>query len=234
MKKPTRASVRISKKKIEKHAAAVLPLRRRKRIEKILKEKENLWTAVKSMYNISAGNVSSRNLVSTYFHPKIRKYDASKNRFVTGKTANRVIKRSITHKNIANMLMPLHGVQRGGVFPGYAMYAIKNANVKYALVNDTGKLRAFALLKNNPKNSSRYIDVIAAFTSYGHPMMNKILANSKAIGKKRVNLKAVTNTTNNSKANNDPLVKWYMSKGFKRSGPLGKDQLLPMSHNLKP
>jgi hypothetical protein len=132
------------------------------------------------------------------------------------------------------MLVPLHGVQRGGVSTSYVINAVKNANVKYALVNESGKkLRAFALLKNNPKNSSRYIDVIAAFTSYGHPMMNKIIANAKMLRKKRVNLKAVTNTTNNSKANNDALVKWYVSKGFKRSGSL-RNQLLPMSHNLKP
>jgi hypothetical protein len=199
----------------------------------MLKERgDNIWKPIQNMYNIGSGNVSSRNLVSTYFHPNVRKYDATKNSFVTGKKANRAIKRSITHKNIANMLMPLHGVQRGGVFPGYAMYAIKSANVKYALVNDTGKLRAFALLKNNPKNASRYIDVIAAFKSYGHPMMNKVLANAIKVRKSRVNLQAVTNATNNSKANNDPLVKWYMSKGFKRSGTLGKNQLLPMSYTV--
>lgn len=235
MKNPTRASIRVAKKKIKKYASDYLPVRKRQRIEKMLKGRANVWGAVKSMYNIGAGNVSSRNVVSTYFHPRIRKYDATKNRFVTGKKANRVIQRSVVQKNIANMLVPLHGVQRGGVSTAYVIKAVKNANVKYALVNESGKkLRAFALLKNNPKNLSRYIDVIAAFTSYGHPMMNKVIANAKTLGKSRVNLKAVTNTTNNSKANNDALVKWYMSKGFKRSGKLGNDQLLPMSHNLKP
>lgn len=105
-----------------------------------------------------------------------------KNRFVTGRDAKKAIQRSIVHKNIANMLLPLHGVKRGGVHPGYVVNALNKANLKYALVNENGKLRSFALLKNEP--NSRYINVISAFTSYGHPMMNKILANAKASGKK--------------------------------------------------
>ena len=231
-KKPVRASVRIAENKIKKYASG-LPVRKRTRIERILKERRDVWNAVKSMYNIKQANVSSRNIVSEYFRPTFRKYDASLNTFVTGKKANRVIKRSIIHKNIADMLMPLHGVTRGGVHSGYVLDAIKKANVKYAIVNDKGRLRAFALLKNTTPNS-RYVNVISAFTSYGHPLMNKVLENAKALGKKRVNLKAVTNTSNNAKANNDPLVKWYASKGFKRSGKLNKNQLLPMSHNLTP
>jgi hypothetical protein len=109
--------------------------------------------------------------------------------------------------------------------------ALKTANVKYAIVNDNGKLRSLALLKNNTPNS-RYINVISAFTSYGHPMMNKILANAKSQGKKRVNLQAVTNTTNNKAANSNALVRWYVAKGFKRSGVLGSNQLLPMTHRF--
>jgi hypothetical protein len=230
MKKPARASLRVAETKIKKYASEYLPEKKRRRVEKILKESRNVWNAVRSMYNIGAGNVSARNVVSTYFHPTVRKYDATKNRFVTGEKANRVIKRSIVQKNIANMLMPLHGVQRGGVSTVYVLNAIKNANVKYALVNESGKrLRAFALLKNRP-DKSRYINVISAFTSYGHPMMNKVVANAKTIGKRRVNLKAVV--TNNKNPNNDPLVKWYAAKGFKRSGNYMTD-LLPMSHNLK-
>ena len=113
----------------------------------------------------------------------------------------------------------------------YVVNALKTANVKYAIVNDNGKLRSLALLKNNTPNS-RYINVISAFTSYGHPMMNKILANAKSQGKKRVNLQAVTNTTNNKAANSNALVRWYVAKGFKRSGVLGSNQLLPMTHRF--
>lgn len=230
-KKPTRASLRVAERGIKKYAANYLPVRKRKRVEKLLKERANIWNAVRSMYNIGGGNVSSRNVVSMYFHPTVRKYNSTKNSFVTGKKANRVIKRSIVKKNIANMLVPLHGVQRGGVSSSYVLNAVKKANVKYALVNESGKmLRAFALIKNRP-NASRYINVISAVTSYGHPMMNKVLANAKALGKSRVNLKAVvTNSTNPS---SDPLVQWYAGKGFKPSG-VYKNDLLPMSHNLKP
>lgn len=224
---PIRASLRIAEKGIKKYAKN-LPSTKRKRIESILKKNKNIWTAVRSLYNVREGNTSSRNVVSSYFHPSMRKYNASKNTFVTGQNANRAIQRSITHKNIVNMLVPLHGVKRGGVHPGYVINAMKKANIKYAIVNENGKLKSFALLKNNP--NSRYINVISAFTSYGHPMMNKILENAKSAGKLKVNLKAVTNTMNNSRANQNALVKWYMSKGFKRSGALNKNQLLPMSH----
>lgn len=225
----TRASLRVAQTSLKKLASELTPLKR-KRIEKILEKNKNVWKAVKSMYSIHEGNTSARLFVSNFFQPKIRKYSASKNSFVTGNNANRAIKRSITHKNIANMLIPLRSVKRGGVNPGYITTALKSANIKYAIVNKNGKLKSFALLKNKPNH--RYIDVISGYTSYGHPMMNRILANAKTAGKKRVNLKAVTNTTNNTKANEDALVKWYMSKGFKRSGTLNANQLLPMSYQL--
>lgn len=231
MKKPSRASVRLAVKGVKQYAAAYLPVRKRQRVEKLLKESANIWNAVRSMYNIGGNNLSSRFTVSSYFHPTVRKYNAAKNKFVTGKKANRVIKRSIVKKNIANMLVPLHGLNRGGVSTSYVISALKKANVKYALVNESGKrLRAFALLKNNP-NSSRYINVISAITSYGHPMMNKVLSNAKTLSKKRVNLQAVVHNTTNPI--NDPLVKWYAAKGFKPSGTYNGG-LLPMSHNLKP
>ena len=96
---------------------------------------------------------------------------------------------------------------------------------------NTGSLKALALVKNYP--NSRYINVIAGYSSYGHPMMNRILKNAKNANKKRVNLKAVVqSTSNNKRANNDPLVKWYKSKGFVRTGTLNSGQLLPMSKVL--
>jgi hypothetical protein len=229
-KPKTRGSLRIAKKNLQKYAST-LPAQKRKRIESMLKKSNNVWMPVVGSYNVLKGNTSARNVVSTYFHPTVRKYNVTKNKFLTGKNANRAIQRSITHKNIANMLVPLHGVKRGGVNPAYVVNALKTANVKYAIVNDNGKLRSLALLKNNTPNS-RYINVISAFTSYGHPMMNKILANAKSQGKKRVNLQAVTNTTNNKAANSNALVKWYAAKGFKRSGVLGSNQLLPMTHRF--
>lgn len=225
----SRGSLRIAEKKIKKYAEDYLPTKKRKRVESILKKNKNVWSAVKSMYNVNSGNTSARNVVSPYFHPRMRKYNASKNRFVTGKDANRAIQRAIVRKNIVNMLVPLHGVKRGGVNPGYVTSGLKTANIKYAIVNENGRLKSFALVKNKP--NSRYINVISGFTSYGHPMMNKILANAKNQGKSRVNLYAVTNTKNNSKANQNALVKWYMSKGFKRSGTL-KGELLPMTHKF--
>lgn len=230
-KKPTRASLRVAEKGIKQYAAAYLPVRKRQRVEKLLKERANIWNAVRSMYNIGGNNLSSRFTVSSYFHPTVRKYNAAKNKFVTGKKANRVIKRSIVKKNIANMLVPLHGLNRGGVSTSYVLSAIKKANIRYALVNESGKkLRAFALVQNKP-NNSRYINVISAITSYGHPMMNKVLANARTLGKKRVNLQAVIQ--NSKKPTNDPLVKWYAAKGFKPSGAYSGN-LLPMSHNLTP
>lgn len=224
-----RASIRTLKKTLKAHAST-LPAQKRKRAEKMINAaNENVWPTVQYMYNIGTGNVSARNKVSRAFYPVHRKYNASKNNIVTKNNANRFIRRSIAHKNIGNILMPLTGgVARGGVHTGYVAHAIKNANIKYAIINKAnGKLKAFALIKNKP--NSRYINVIAGFHSYGHPMMNRILANAKSAGKKQVNLKAVTHVTNNKQANNDPLVKWYHAKGFRRSGVLNNGQLLPMS-----
>lgn len=220
-------SIRLASKGIKK-LTSNLPFRKKKRIEK-LAESGEVWKAIRQLYNIEKGNVSARNIVRKEFRPKIRKYNASKNIFLNKNNAKKAIERSARHKNIANILVPLTGTSRGGVDPAYVVNALKNANIKYAIVNkNTGTLKALALLKNEP--NSRYIDVIAAYTSYGHPMMNKILKNAKNNGKKRVNLKAVVQSTSkNRNANNDPLVKWYRSKGFVRSGKLNEGQLLPMS-----
>ena len=229
--KMERASVRLAVKSIKKKTQNILPVRKKKRIEK-LAEKEKVWNAVKQLYNIESGNVSSRNLVSPYFRPRPRKYNASKNKFITGNNANKVIRNSIKlNKNIADILVPLNGNSRGGVDPGYVAAVLNTTNIKYAIVNTNGKLKAIALVKNQP--NSRYINVIAGYKSYGHPMMNKVLSNAKAANKRRVNLKAVVQSTSlNKNANKDPLVRWYASKGFKRSGTLNNTGLFPMSKVL--
>lgn len=225
-----RGSIRLASKGIKK-IATNLPFRKKRRIEK-LTESGNVWSAVRQLYNIQKGNVSARNIVRRQFRPKMRKYNSSKNIILNKKKANRPIQRSIRHKNIANILVPLTGNSRGGVDPAYVVNAIKNTNIKYAIVNrNTGSLKALALVKNEP--NSRYINVIAGYSSYGHPMMNKIIKNAKIANKKRVNLKAVVQSTNkNRNANMDPLVRWYKSKGFVRSGTLNSGQLLPMSRVL--
>jgi hypothetical protein len=221
---PQKASLRIAERSIKKYASDYLPSSKMKRIESMLKKNANVWKAVRSMYNVKEGNTSSRNVVSPYFRPKVRKYNATKNRFLNGRSANRAINRAATNRSLLNMLVPLQGAQRGGVHSGYVLNAKKHANIKYALVNENGRLKSFALVKNSP--NSRYINVISAFTSYGHPMMNKIISNARTSGKNRVNLKAVIQTNT---PNNDPLVKWYMSKGFKKSGNMNSEHLLPMS-----
>jgi hypothetical protein len=222
-----RASPRIAQKGIKKYASNwVTSARKRKLVEKLANEGK-IWNAVKSMYNIKQGNVSSREAVSMFFHPRYRKYNASKNIFVNKNNAERAIRRAISQKYIADILIPLAGNTRGGVDPRYLVnYGLKGANIKYAIINKNNKsLKALGLVQNFPNH--RYINVIAGLKSYGHPMMNRILTNA---GQKRVNLKAVTGALKNSNANNDPLVKWYMGKGFKRAGPLNlKSQLLPMS-----
>lgn len=225
-----RGSIRLASKSIKK-VASNLPFRKKRRIEK-LAESGDVWSAVRKLYNIEKGNVSVRNVVRRSFRPKMRKYNASKNEILNKNNANKAIMRSIRHKNIANILVPLSGNSRGGVDPAYVANAIKNTNIKYAIVNrNTGTLKALALVKNEP--NSRYINVIAGYSSYGHPMMNKILSNARNANKKRVNLKAVVQSTSmNKNANMDPLVRWYKSKGFVRSGKLNEGQLLPMSRVL--
>lgn len=194
----------------------------------------NVWKAVRKMYNIEKGEVeTARGLVRRYFRPKMRKYNALKNNIVNKNNANRAIQRSIRHKNIANILVPLAGNTRGGVHPGYVVNALKNTSIKYAIVNkNTGTLKALALVKNSENSpNSRYINVIAVYPSYGHPMMNKILSNAKRNGKRRVNLKDVVQ--NPTRPNMNLLVKWYKGKGFVPSGKFNKsEQLLPMSRVL--
>lgn len=224
-----RASERIALKGI-KNFVRNLPIRKKKNIEKTAQQK-GIWNAVRKMYNVESGNISSRNVVSRFFRPKFRKYNVSKNIILQGNNANRAIQRSIRRKNIANILVPLHGNSRGGVDPAYVASVLNSTNIKYAIVNNSGSLRALALVKNSP--NSRYINVIAGYTSYGHPIMNKVLKNAKNANKKRVNLKAVVQSTSNNKnANKDPLVRWYMSKGFVRSGRLNNTGLFPMSKVL--
>jgi hypothetical protein len=135
-----------------------------------------------------------------------------------------------------NIVVPFTGnnigaAKRGGVNPEYVQNAVKTANMKYATVGTNGRLKAFALIKSKSPNS-RYINVIGAFPGYGHSLMNKIINNARTNKIKKINLKAVTHVKSNMNANRDPLVRWYMGKGFSRSGPLNSEELLPMSIKL--
>ncbi len=234
---PTRASSRIAGKYI-KNYASWLPIRKQKEVSKLLSSGK-VWHAVRSMYN-KGGNTSSRTGISTHFFPNPGKYNDSKNKIISTRansnkrTVNKAINRSIGNKSIVNIVIPLTGnttTKRGGVNPEYVENAVKHASIKYATMGNNGRLKAFALIKTKSP-TSRYIDVIGAFPGYGHSLMNKIIHNAKVNQLKKINLKAVTHVKSNKNANTDPLVKWYMGKGFARSGSLNREGLLPMTINL--
>lgn len=223
---PIRASVRVAVKGLRTHATEQgIKGIKKKRMEKQLK-KGNVWKAVRETYN---QNTEARGAVSAVFRPKHR-YNPSKNDIINNKrNVNKAITKSIINKNIYDILIPMVGLKRGGVDPSYVKnHALKNANMKYAIVNkNTRNLRALGLIKNHyPEQNVRYIDVIAGYTSYGHPMIEKIIENARRNGRKRVNLSAVIQGNN---PNQDPLVQWYKGKGFVRSGNLTSNSLLPMS-----
>lgn len=228
-----RASTRIAAKTLLLKANT---LRKRKELESLVK-KGQIWSAVKKLYkNKEGANVYyARQGIHPYFYPLPPRYNASKN---TIHTNNRVAKKSINsaikNKTIMDIVIPLigKGANGAGVNPDYISNSFKNStNMKYATVGKYRKLKAFAFVKN-PTPNSRYINVIGAFPGYGSTLMNKILSNAKRNGKRFVNLKAVTNVENNKKANNYPLVKWYASKGFVRSGTL-KNSTLPMRYTIR-
>ena len=237
MKVPKRASKRLAGKYLKPYSTW-LPVSKQKEVSKLLNSGK-VWNAVRSMYTIT-GNTSARTGISRHFFPKPAKYNASRNRIVSTRvnkrTTNKAIKRSIKNKSFINIIQPpLTGnnntKRRGGVNSEYVINAVKNSSMRYATVGPNRRLKAFALIKNKTPNS-RYINVIGAFPGYGHSLMNKIIQNGKNNKLNRINLKAVTHVIANKNANNDPLVRWYMSKGFVRSGPLNNEQLLPMSIKL--
>lgn len=234
---PARASARIAGKHIKAYSTW-LPKSKQKEVSKLLSAGK-VWSAVRSMYN-KTGNTTARIGISSHFFPKPGKYNASKNRILSTRpnsnrrTVNRRINNSVYNKSIVNIVVPLTGntnQKRGGVNPDYVQNAVKHANIKYATVGTNGRLKAFALIKSKSPNS-RYIDVIGAFPGYGHSLMNKIINNARTNKMSKINLKAVTHVKANKNANSDPLVRWYMGKGFSRSGPLNSEELLPMSIKL--
>lgn len=218
-----RASVRIASKAIMNKVASK---RRKNKLQRII-NKSGVWPAVKSLYKPT--NVySAREGISNFFFPIPPRYNATRNTIHrNNRNALKAIQRGIINKTTANIVVPLigKGSNRAGVNPSYIPNAFRNSNLKYATIGN-GNLRAFAFVKNTGPNT-RYINVIGAFPSYGPSIMNRILANARTNGKKYVDLKAVTNVANNKNANDYPLVKWYASKGFVRSGTLS-NSLLPM------
>lgn len=225
---PVRASVRFAIKAIRKYAEERgIKGIQKKLIERNLKKGE-IWEATRKTYN---NNTHARNIVSSVFRPKYR-YNPSQNVIINNKrNVNKVLTKSLLNKHIYDILIPLTGLQRGGVDPSYVNFARKHANIKYAIVNkNTRNIRGLGLINNHyPEQNVRYINVIAGYPSYGHAMMNRIISNARRNGRKRVNLKAVVQGSN---ANQDPLVKWYKAKGFVRSGNLTSNSLLPMSLTL--
>jgi hypothetical protein len=228
MKKPERASTRLVAKSLKSKATSA---RKKQRVSSLV-SKGKVWSAVRSLY--APNNVARvREGVSEYFYPLPAKYNASKNTIHrNNRVTNRAIQKALLNRSMINIVIPLvgKGAKGAGVNPGYIQNAFKNANVKYATVGNNRRLKAFAFVKNTGPNS-RYIDVIGAFPGYGSSIMNRVLKNAKNNGKKYVNLQAVTNVENNKNANSYPLVKWYMSKGFVRSGTLA-NSLLPMRRTL--
>lgn len=227
--KPKRASLRLVEKSLKSKANSS---RKMKRVSSLL-SKGRVWNAVRSLYVPKNHNVSSRFGVSSYFHPVQNRYNASSNSIHRNNRATKkALETAILNKTIMNMTLPItgKGSQGAGISKNYVTNAIKNANMRYALIGRNRKLKAFALLKV-PSQNTRYINVISGFPSYGSALMNKILNNARKNGKKYVTLKAVTNAENNTKANNYPLVKWYRSKGFVRNGTLS-NSLLPMRYTV--
>lgn len=235
---PSRASERIAGKYLKAYASW-LPIRKQKEVSKLLKSGK-VWPAVRSLYNKSGNNLSARVGISKYFHPNPGKYNASRNKIISTRsngakrTVNRALNRATNNKTIMNIVMPISNTnsaskpKRGGVNPEYVQNAVKAASIKYVTLGNNGRLKAFALIKSRTPNS-RYINVIGAFPGYGHSLMNKIIQNARNNKLNRVNLKAVTHAKN---VNTDPLVRWYMGKGFSRSGSLNSEALLPMSIKL--
>lgn len=225
---PVRASVRVAVKGLRKHAEEYgIGGIKKKRMERQLK-KGKVWEAIRETYG---NNTAARNAVSAAFRPKYR-YNPSQNVILNNKrNVNKILERSLLNKHIHDILIPMVGLQRGGVEPSYVNFARKHANIKYAIVNkNTRNIRGLGLINNHyPEQNVRYINVIAGYPSYGHAMMNRIISNARRNGRKRVNLKAVVQGSN---TNQDPLVQWYKGKGFVRSGNLGANSLLPMSLTL--
>ena len=137
MKHPVRASIRVAKKTIEKKFAT--SLRKKRVLEKALK-KGNVWSAVIQTYNKTGNNTSARNIVSPVFRPKYR-YNPNKNVIINNsRNVNKAITKALLYKNIIDIIIPLVGQgKRGGVDPNYVKYAMKHANVKYAVLNKNTK-----------------------------------------------------------------------------------------------
>lgn len=225
---PKRASLRVATKSLRNYASEYgIRGTKKKEMEKKLKEGQ-IWEAVRKTYT---ENTPARNVVSAAFKPKYR-YNPSQNVILNNKrNVNKAITKSFLNKHIHDILIPLTGLQRGGVQPSYVNYAQKHANIKYAIVNKNSKnIRGLGLINNHyPEKNVRYINVIAGYPSYGHVMIDRIIANARRNGRKRVNLKAVIQGND---PNKDPLVQWYKAKGFVRSGNLTSNSLLPMSLTL--
>lgn len=227
-----RASARIAAKTIIGKATS---LRKKRELASLVK-KGHVWNAVRKLYKSKEGeNVYiAREGIHPHFYPLPPKYNATRNTIHrNNRAAKYSINRAIKNKSIMDIIVPLvgKGASGAGVNPAYVASAFKSTNMIYATVGKR-KLKAFAFIKN-PTRNTRYVDVIGAFPGYGSSLMNKILSNAKNNGKKYVNLSAVTNGVNNKNANSYPLVKWYSSKGFVRSGTLKSNSTLPMRYTVK-
>jgi hypothetical protein len=111
---------------------------------------------------------------------------------------------------ISNLLLPAGPNVKGGVNPKFLNENLLKANpVRYAFArrskNGTStKIRAFALLHN--MGNSRYLELISAQKGLGGRLINKIVNNARANGKKAVTLSAV---------NSNALRQFYKARQFR-------------------
>lgn len=110
-------------------------------------------------------------------------YNNKKNKVVVKRNsnANSNLNRAYARGNITNMLVPLRKNRGLGIPPHLFEMSLVYANKKWAFVNrNTGNVYAFALARNEgPKKV--FIDLFAAFPSFGKRLMNVVKQNVNLI-----------------------------------------------------
>jgi GNAT superfamily N-acetyltransferase len=121
---------------------------------------------------------------------------------------------------LVNQRYIIKNLLKGSPSIGYFIGALNSNPIKYALLNNKGKLNGAAILRNT-RNQSRYLNVITARKGFGKYLLMAILHNAARNGKRAVKLSSTNRAKN-----------FYTKHGFASTNRPNRQGTWPMIYKF--
>ena len=116
-------------------------------------------------------------------------------KIVTNKNYTPGVRNPTMNNWLVNHRYIIQNLLKGSPSIGYFIGALNSNPIKYAILNNKGKLNGAALLRNS-RNQTRYLNVITTRKGLGKYLITRILNNAARNGKRAVKLRSTNRAKN--------------------------------------